>query len=1123
MFRQHPGVLRWTFLALLIAAVHAQLGDVKTDVKWRAGHAAAFLEPYVVLYGGNEDAGQSYDDALRGSNNVWVWNRDNGSWYNPPAPQDARPQVYIAATELPSSGQMIVVASNTTGGGSAGLLQQFDTNTWSWSYPSSNTEAPPRTAQFSITRVNNTVYTYGGTTVDANGNLQTSAVVNNLYTLDANSFAWGQGSNGIGLTGHSSCYVQSCNCIIVFGGTTTGSAGNIRATVDIYDLSTRAWSMQVAVGGSAPAARRLHTATCMQDKMIVYGGGITQPSDSNVWILDVSNYPTLTWGQQDMQNKDQGPNTRMGHTAVYDRAKQTIYIFGGWGSSATDDTNMYAMDVQNWSWKRIAVTGFGDQRGGGGSSSDTGTIVGAVVGAVGGLALIALALFCLWRRRRRQRKDDDGQSEKTDENYYDRHPHYWTHDGDSFNNRSSYDMADVPYHNRKRASKALTGSLTYRDSVNAVRSEIGDTDRVMTGVLEEMASPSDSASDNNYSNGTRSFRDSTHASKALLIPDTDLRNAQAPNEILSQKPNEFSVPASRLAANGNAVPIEHYNPQSPTSITATVGGGAPLSSSMEVLRSIQTNNTSSMMNADDNGRVVVTHATHGGEEEPRKSQDEDNGESVSFQAHGPTGPIRYIPPSSQQYSLATTTTASAATHNARNVPLTHHQYPSSNMSSVPVARPITPDPEDQNNRSSVQRYQPMGGEGQENIYESVSPLEMLAALGRINNNANTEAATAATATTATTQNSSNATESTSQESAKTRPQSSSSPHDSLTVDQQSRFTALDPLISMLPRRYQIDRSQPPIIGPMNSVLFVNKTDKDDSTSSVVIKSFGRREAWERECRTLIKLKSPHVAELLEVLTIQDESRTPLPRRSNADHDNSNDDDYDLSTIPDEPRNDDDDKIKYATVLERLDETLGSAIRRARSDKYSWTREQTRDIASNVVDCLAWCHSRGIAFCDLKPSNIMHHTGGPWKLIDFEASRTIGEECVGVITPRYCPPEVARATTYGLEGANGVVATPSVDLWALGCVIYELETKHALFASSIKDETILHFVSHPSPSTPILNNGLRWNEHKELYIPNLDRKIPDSRTRQLIKTLLSRDPTKRGNASKLLDHPYFQKQ
>ena len=40
MFRRHPVVLWWTFLALLNGIANAQLGDVQTDVKWRAGHAA---------------------------------------------------------------------------------------------------------------------------------------------------------------------------------------------------------------------------------------------------------------------------------------------------------------------------------------------------------------------------------------------------------------------------------------------------------------------------------------------------------------------------------------------------------------------------------------------------------------------------------------------------------------------------------------------------------------------------------------------------------------------------------------------------------------------------------------------------------------------------------------------------------------------------------------------------------------------------------------------------------------------------------------------------------------------------------------------------------------------------
>ena len=66
---------------------------------------------------------------------------------------------------------------------------------------------------------------------------------------------------------------------------------------------------------------------------------------------------------------------------------------------------------------------------------------------------------------------------------------------------------------------------------------------------------------------------------------------------------------------------------------------------------------------------------------------------------------------------------------------------------------------------------------------------------------------------------------------------------------------------------------------------------------------------------------------------------------------------------------------------------------------------------------------------------MRSAQGDWKLIDLEASRSIGQERINLITPRYCPPEVARATTYGHEGAKGVVATVSVDLWSLGCVIY----------------------------------------------------------------------------------------
>ena len=60
--------------------------------------------------------------------------------------------------------------------------------------------------------------------------------------------------------------------------------------------------------------------------------------------------------------------------------------------------------------------------------------------------------------------------------------------------------------------------------------------------------------------------------------------------------------------------------------------------------------------------------------------------------------------------------------------------------------------------------------------------------------------------------------------------------------------------------------------------------------------------------------------------------------------------------------------------------------------------------------------------------------------------------------------------------------------------------------------MLHFVSHPSPLTPGLRNGLKWNEQVELEIPQLDQRITDPDARDLIKALLRRDPVKRGSAS-----------
>lgn len=77
--------------------------------------------------------------------------------------------------------------------------------------------------------INNTIYTYGGLSVDANGFPQINAIQNTLSLIDTNSFSISPGSNGLGLTGHTTCYLKKCNCLVTFGGTQTGNPTDVTA------------------------------------------------------------------------------------------------------------------------------------------------------------------------------------------------------------------------------------------------------------------------------------------------------------------------------------------------------------------------------------------------------------------------------------------------------------------------------------------------------------------------------------------------------------------------------------------------------------------------------------------------------------------------------------------------------------------------------------------------------------------------------------------------------------------------------------------------------------------------------------------------------------------------------
>lgn len=121
-------------------------------------------------------------------------------------------------------------------------------------------------------------------------------------------------------------------------------------------------------------------------------------------------------------------------------------------------------------------------------------------------------------------------------------------------------------------------------------------------------------------------------------------------------------------------------------------------------------------------------------------------------------------------------------------------------------------------------------------------------------------------------------------------------------------------------------------------------------------------------------------------------------------------------------------------------------------------DQTLKIGIEVADALARAHRAGIVHRDLKPSNVMLTKSGA-KLMDFGLARAIMSEhpssSSGVtMTAPHSPsadrPLTAEGTIVGTfmymspEQLEGKDADARSDLWALGCVIYEMVTGKKAF-------------------------------------------------------------------------------
>jgi eukaryotic-like serine/threonine-protein kinase len=145
------------------------------------------------------------------------------------------------------------------------------------------------------------------------------------------------------------------------------------------------------------------------------------------------------------------------------------------------------------------------------------------------------------------------------------------------------------------------------------------------------------------------------------------------------------------------------------------------------------------------------------------------------------------------------------------------------------------------------------------------------------------------------------------------------------------------------------------------------------------------------------------------------------------------------------------------VLELVDgETLADRVARG-----PLPFEEAVAIAKQICEALEAAHERGVIHRDLKPANIKLAPDGTVKVLDFGLAKALENSPVSSTLSN--SPTMVSATMGGVilgtaaymspEQARGKTVDARTDVWAFGCVLYEMLTGRQTFAGETATEII----------------------------------------------------------------------
>jgi eukaryotic-like serine/threonine-protein kinase len=125
------------------------------------------------------------------------------------------------------------------------------------------------------------------------------------------------------------------------------------------------------------------------------------------------------------------------------------------------------------------------------------------------------------------------------------------------------------------------------------------------------------------------------------------------------------------------------------------------------------------------------------------------------------------------------------------------------------------------------------------------------------------------------------------------------------------------------------------------------------------------------------------------------------------------------------------------------------------------------IGKQITDALEAAHEQGIIHRDLKPANIKVRADGTVKVLDFGLAKLVDTTTASDVNVTASPTLSRHATMAGVilgtaaymspEQARGKAVDKRADIWAFGCVLYEMVTGRRAFGGDDVTETFAAIV------------------------------------------------------------------